>query len=114
MIYSSDRSFSVFSYDIRHGLLLLRSGKTDVHSSRVDILFKDVVAMELRMLMNKILIKNEDPIFLDNVMSKSSAIIEPGHKVYSLNCDDWTGFVIGGVLNINEDDKSFFESSMLI
>jgi hypothetical protein len=114
MIYFSERSFSVFSYDISHGLLLLRSGKTNDYNTRIDILFKDVVAIESRMKINKILIKIEDPSFISNAMSKSSLIIEPGHKVYSLTSDDWVGFIVGGMITVHEDNEDFFKKSFLL
>ena len=53
MSYSADlpieyeRTFSLHLYWVSHGLLLLRSGKTAQHPSRVDILFQDVRWMAL-------------------------------------------------------------------
>ena len=42
-----DRSFSLYLYWISHGLLLLRSGQTAQHPTRLDILFGDVRWMAL-------------------------------------------------------------------
>ena len=42
--FRSDRKFSVFSYGISHGPLLLRSGKTNEHHTRIDVLILDVRA----------------------------------------------------------------------
>ena len=42
-----NRLFSVHLYWVSHGLLLLRSGKTNQHPSRLDILFSDVRWMAL-------------------------------------------------------------------
>jgi hypothetical protein len=46
------RSFVVFSYYMGHGVLLLRSRKTLEHPTRIDILFKDVRAIEIRAWFN--------------------------------------------------------------
>jgi hypothetical protein len=42
-----DRSFSLHLYWVSHGVLLLRSGKTNTHPCRIDILFGDVRWMAL-------------------------------------------------------------------
>jgi hypothetical protein len=49
LIYESDRLFSLFGYTVSHKMLLFRSGKSNESpTTRVDILFKDVRAMEIR------------------------------------------------------------------
>ena len=42
-----DRNFSLHFYWVSHGVLLLRSGTTNEHSSRIEILFSDVLWMAL-------------------------------------------------------------------
>src|SRR4030081_3002378 len=46
--FKSDRKFSVVSYGVSHGPLLLRSGKNNEHQTRIDVLILDVRAMEIR------------------------------------------------------------------
>ena len=46
--FASDRMFSVVSYTRGHGQLLVRSERTDKYATRVEILIKDVRAMEIR------------------------------------------------------------------
>ncbi len=48
LLFSSDRKFVISSYARSHGLLLLRSVKTTANLTRLDILFQDVRAMEIR------------------------------------------------------------------
>ncbi len=43
--FKSNRKFSLFSYGSNHGLLL-RSGRTDRHHTRIDVLILDVRAMK--------------------------------------------------------------------
>jgi hypothetical protein len=45
--FHSDRVFELWSYTITHGQLLLRANKTNVFSSRVEVLFKDVLALNV-------------------------------------------------------------------
>ena len=114
-MFSSDRVFSVFSYDISHGLLLLRSGKERYgkNAKRVDILFQDVVSIECRMTIDGLEIKKENEIFLEEFKSKPSQIIEVGHNIFSISSKDWSGYVVAGSMTFFEDDRDFMASSSL-
>ncbi len=116
IIYESDRLFSVFGYSTSHGLLLLRSGKSnETPTTRVDILFQDVRAMELRAYFKGIRIEEVDnPQFLDSQRRKRAEIVEPGNKIYSLVSAGWRGFIVGGVVRMKEDDGEFFGQSALV
>ena len=46
--FFSNRIFVLFSFSMSHGLLLLRSSKTDDDPTRLDVLIQDVRAMEVR------------------------------------------------------------------
>jgi hypothetical protein len=45
--FQSDRHFQIWRYEVGHAQLLLRSVKGDHHASRIDVLFKDVKAIDL-------------------------------------------------------------------
>ena len=49
-LFVSDRFFQIWRYTVSHRQLLLRSTKSDVAHTRIEILFKDVslMLMELR------------------------------------------------------------------
>ncbi|MGI5206275.1 hypothetical protein ACQEU6_32470 [Spirillospora sp. CA-108201] len=50
-LFRSDRSFTVWAYTVSHGQLLLRTRTTwrdGVRSSRIDVVFKPVLAMKVR------------------------------------------------------------------
>jgi hypothetical protein len=116
LIYESDRLFSVFGYAMSHGLLLLRSGKSDrTPASRVDILFQDVRALEIRAWFQGIRIEElTDPQFLDGRPSKPAGMMEPGNKIYALISAQWQGFVLGGIVLVKEDDGELFGPSALV
>jgi len=106
LVYESDRRFSLFGYSMSHGLLLLRSGKSnETPATRVDILFQDVRAMETRAQFKGIRIEEvDDPQFLDGQRSKPVEMIEPGNKTYALVSAGWRGFIVGGIVRFKEDD----------
>jgi hypothetical protein len=116
LVYESDRLFSIFGYSISHGLLLLRCGKSnEAPATRVDILFQDVRAMEIRAWFKGIRIEEvDDPHFLDGQRSKPAEMIEPGNKIYALISAGWRGFIVGGIVRFNEDDGEFFGQSALV
>jgi hypothetical protein len=116
VVYQSDRLFSVFGYSMSHGLFLLRSGKSNENpTTRVDILFRDVRAMEMRFWFKGITIEEvDDPEFLEDQESKPKEMIEPGNKIYALISHDWRGFIVGGIVRFKEDDGEFFGPSALV
>jgi hypothetical protein len=116
VVYKSDRLFSVFGYSMSHGLLLLRSGKSDENpTTRVDILFQDVRAMEMRVWFKGITIEEvDDSKFLADQRSKPAEMIEPGNKIYALISRDWRGFIVGGIVRFKEDAGELFEPSALV
>jgi hypothetical protein len=116
LIYESDRLFSVFGYAMSHGLLLLRSGKSDqTPASRVDILFQDVRALEIRAWFQGVRIEEvTDPQFLDGRPSKPAGMMEPGSKIYALISAQWQGFVLGGIVLVKEDGGEMFGPSALV
>jgi len=113
-IFESKRSFVIFSYAASHGLLLLRSRKTKEAPKRIDVLFQDVRAMELRSWFEGVTIEEVDPTFLRDFHSNPAQMIEPGNKVYSIKGREWLGFIVGGIVSVREDDGEFFAPSGLI
>jgi hypothetical protein len=94
-------------------MLLLRSGKTETAHTRVDGLITDVRAMELRCWSVGLKIELRDTEFLAGFRSNPSETIEIGNKVYSVDGDDWHGYVVGGAFFSNEDDGEFHDPSEL-
>ena len=116
LVYESDRTFSIFGYGMSHGLLLLRSGKSNEHANtRVDVLFQDVRAIEIRTWFNGIRIEEEEtPEFLKDQRSNPAQMIEPGNRIYSIRSSGWEGFVVAGLVQFVEDGGELFGPSSLV
>lgn len=112
-IYSSDRKFVMFSYHASHGLILFRSGKSNNCSTRCDVMFHDVRAMELRSTTQGISIFEVDLAYLENFKSQPLDILEEGLTAYKIGNGDWSGFVLGGIVRVAEDSGDFFDRSPL-
>lgn len=104
-LFSSNRHFFVVSYQASHGLLLLRSAKgRDGAKTRIDILFRDVRALELRVWTQGFTVREVDADFLASAASKPAALAEPGNQFYAVTGEGWNGFIIGGLMTSMEDE----------
>jgi hypothetical protein len=114
-MFSSDRHFFLVSYQASHGLLLFRSPKErGGMTTRLDVLFNDVRAIELRVWTESLFIEEVEAGSIADALSRPIALVEPGNRVYALGGDDWKGFVVGGIVMTAEDDKDMWEPSSLI
>lgn len=114
-IYASGRIFQLFSYGVTHGLLLFRSCKSDVDATRVDILFQDVRAMELRCWFEGIeIVEEETASFLARSPSRPVPMFDKEIRFYRLKGTGWEGFVVAGSVAHLEDDGEFFDPSGLL
>lgn len=113
IVFSSSRRFLVYSYALGHGLLLLRSGKTPVESTRVDVLFQDVRAWEIRAVSEGLVVAEEPEEFLAQFSSRPTEMMQPGLKVFSIGGAGWQGYVLAGILRTQEDDGEFTDKSKL-
>lgn len=116
LVYESDRLFSVFGYSMSHGLLLLRSGKSNENqNTRVDVLFHDARAMEIRAWFKGVRIEEIDDLdFLNGLRSRPVEVLEPGNRIYALSSSGWEGFVVAGIVRFLEDDGDLFGPSALV
>ena len=114
-LYASTRIFHLYSYGVSHGLLLLRSCKSETDPLRVDILFQDVRAMELRTWFEGIeIVEEEEAALLAGRPSRPVPMFDKGIRKYRLKGTGWEGFVVGGNVSFLEDDGAFDDPSGLI
>ena len=104
----------MFSYSAGHGLLLLRSRKTNLYSTRIDVLVQDVRAMELCTWFEGLEIVEVGPEYLRKSRSNPIEMVEPGNRIYAMNGAEWHGFVVGGVISVHEDEDDYMAPSKLL
>ena len=109
--FKSDRKFWVIGYGAGHGPLLLRSGKTDEHHTRIDVLILDIRAMEIRSWSEGFEIALVDQAYLRDFRSCPAEMMEPGLNVYAISGKGWQGFILGGKLCVHEDEADFMAPS---
>jgi hypothetical protein len=107
-----DRMFQLWAYTVGHGQLLLRSVKSDSAPSRVDLAFKDVVALKLPSFFDQLAV--EESSARQVALSESLAA---GRRVWILRgtCGGATfeGFVVAGAMLSIEDDGEYNEPSQI-
>jgi hypothetical protein len=114
LVFQSDRQFALASYVASHGLLLFSSRKSKDRPTRVDLLFQDVRAMELRNWFQGLSVYKVDDTYLEGARSAPQSLIEPGNVVYALRGDDWEGYIVGGVVRWLEWEGDDMERSPLL
>jgi hypothetical protein len=110
-LFTSPRRFTLVRYETGHGPLLFRSGKTLDHPTRIDVLFLDVRAMEVRVWSDGFTVSDEPHEYLQCFSSRPAELVEPGLVTYRVSGNDWNGYVLAGVLRTAEDDAAFFARS---
>src|SRR5688572_25122851 len=108
------RRFSLHLYWVSHGLLLLRSGKSNKDSTRIDILFQDVVWMALPAWWDSLEISLSAIESLPLPVPPSLKNEVPFRRVFRLSTDGVDHFVVVGRASIAEDDRNYGEVSPLL
>lgn len=104
--FASDRHFFVAGYMASHGQLLFRSPKDgDGAKTRIDVLIKDVRALELRVWTDGLTIEEVDKENVADASTWPIPLIERGNRVYRLKGAGWEGYVVGGALFAAEDEN---------
>jgi len=102
-VYMSDRTFQLWLYTVSHGQMLLRSTKTATEKTRVDLLFKDVHAINLISLLHGLRVTLSGP--------EAALDLPRGQKFYAISNSRFQGHVIAGSFSHREDEREFHEPS---
>jgi hypothetical protein len=111
------RWFQIWSYSVGHAQLLLRSNKSAELLTRVDVLFKDVVALKLPTAFAGLSVTeaSESEALKFSPQLGSSSITN--RKVFDIRGSNFSGYVVAAGVFWHEDngtyyDKSYFEDSL--
>jgi hypothetical protein len=107
------RRFRVWEYSVGHRQLLLRSTKDGDHSTRVEIAFKDVRAIQIPTVVDEL------SIAVANAAAGADARARLGDDsttgiVYGLSGLAFQGYVIAGIAFGHEDDGDYWDPSPLL
>jgi hypothetical protein len=92
VVFDSSRRFQVWLYTVSHAQLLMRSVKTSGQPTRIDLLFKDVHALDLPTTTEGLAVRRDGAGF-------------------ALSGEGWTGAITAGAFFNAEDDLEYDDPS---
>lgn len=113
-VFDSNRRFQVWSYEVGHGLLLLRSTKNVNNPTQVDLLFTNVAFLSLPVLFDGICISIASIEEMHKIVIQTAELQVQNRKCYYLAGQNWIGCVVAEEVTALEDSSSYFERSALL
>jgi len=104
-----ERDFQVWCYGVSHGQLLLRSVKSPNHSTRVDVLFTELVAVHIPMAFHGLTIREmsgKERLGL-RIQLGSRTLHE--QKTFLIQGSNFEGYVVAAALFWQEDEGEYFD-----
>lgn len=114
MPLSVPREFQIWEYTVSHGQLLLRSTKANIHKTQIDVLFKNVVFIQLPARFQGLTISeiaSDDPRAAAVSLGEFSLL---GQTIFLVEGDAWTGVVVAGAVYFLEDESTHNDQSKLL
>jgi hypothetical protein len=106
-----DRVFQFWAYTVSMGRLLLRSTKSDLFKTRVDVAFQNVQAVQLPTLLPGLVVSEADPFETERIIKATGLLPDEDRKFFSMIGSNFTGYVVAGVMVSVEDAGEYFEPS---
>jgi hypothetical protein len=116
--FESDRHFQLWIYSVSHSQLLLRSNRSSEEATRIDVLFKDVAAIELPTSFDglSIAMASGDETSELRIQLGTRPILD--QKTFIVRGRGFVGYVVASVLFWHQDeghhfDESYFQKSFM-
>jgi hypothetical protein len=101
------RLFQIWEYTVGHRQLLLRSVKATGIPTRIDILFKDVAAIQLRTTLDGLTISEATEDQKIDLQLQTNSDIVNKRKVFIVRGLNFEGYVVAGALAWHEDEGEY-------
>ncbi len=105
------RLFQLWAYTVSHGSLLLRSTKTDDDPTRVDVLFRNVKALDLPTVLHGVSVAVAGPDATARVAAATGLAPDDDTVFFEVATRNCTGYVVAGAVSSDEDTREFHEAS---
>ena len=105
-LFSSPRTFRVWSYSVGHLTLLLRSTKEDTSprsSTRVDVVFVSVRSINIPTTLHGVEIFEAD----EGECAARGIVLEKDQRLWIVRGQGYDGHIVGGGMGSHEDDKEW-------
>lgn len=111
---ASQRGFQVWRYLVSHRQLLLRSNKGEDNDTRVEVLFKNVTAINLPTHLDGLTIEEPSDGDEQRLAIDFHPVLEPGQRIYRVRGLTYNGHIIAGAVFTAEDTGDYQDSSPLL
>ena len=105
------RPFQIWVYSVSHGQLLLRSNKSGIYETRIDVLFKNVSYMNIATNLDVLMIRQVEYHFIKEIGAPVDGDAVKNRNFYELRSNGNKGYIFSGSVNWHEDNGSHYEAS---
>ena len=107
-LFSSQRHFKIWKYLISHGQLLFRSVPTDAERNRVEVLFRNVVAVKTTMELDNLMIRQPSEEELSTIAQEiGMPVSQLGGTVLMIETLTSTGYIVASDYATAKDDGNY-------
>lgn len=114
IIVEYQRRFEMWRFSVTHKHLLLRANKSESDATRVEVLFANVKVINLPTLLDGLTISE---LSTDEAIRQYSEVISSlymkNSSVFVLSGKGYSGYVVAGAVYMEEDQKEYYDTSML-
>src|SRR5262245_4867519 len=112
------RRFQVWLYTVSLGQLVLRSNRSEMLTTRIDIHFMDVAAIHLPMIFDGLVLEEASQVEVRELRIPLDPQQLRRRKVFTIKGPSFVGYVVAGVVSWHEDegnpfDESYFQKAFL-
>jgi hypothetical protein len=107
------RRFQLWTCSVSHGQLLLRSPKSEAHPTRCEIFFKDVVRVDLPVLMDEVEVDVAADVDVPAFVLELGGHERWARPVYRVRGRGFVGYVVASRVWCAEDDGEYHTPSSL-
>ena len=113
-LFKSHRHFRIWKYRVSHGQLLLRSVPTDTEHSRVEVLFRSVVAIKTTMELDSLKIRRPSEAELLEISQQAGIPVQKiDAMTFIIETKTSTGYLIAHDFTTAEDEGDYKTPSSL-
>jgi hypothetical protein len=109
-----DRRFQTWSYQVSHGVLLLRSNIGRGYTERVDVMFRGVTALRLRSVYQSLAVDVVASRDVSDLVGSDIEAMDSDSHAFSVGAiGEVGGFVVAASCHLAEDDMEYGEPSSI-
>ena len=104
----------MWEYTVGHGQLLLRSPKNEELRTRIDVLFKNVGAIELPTVLDGLTVSEATEGDWSAIGPRVDQRYRTGRTLFVVRGSSFLGYVLAGFVNWHEDEAEYYEASQIL